>query len=86
MLPCGKEYPNINLGDLDLILQISLRIYRLLQVFNVRTEQLADYKKGSTICEEGKKFMKKVKLDIIKAYFNEVDENLKDFIADDDKM
>ncbi|RGB21534.1 hypothetical protein C1646_777772 [Rhizophagus diaphanus] len=29
-----EEYPNIDLGDLDLILQISPRIYRLLQVSN----------------------------------------------------
>ncbi|PKK76869.1 hypothetical protein RhiirC2_771993 [Rhizophagus irregularis] len=52
----------------------------------VRTEQLADYKKGLTICEEGKKFMKEVKLNIVKAYFSGVNENLKDFIANDDKM
>ncbi|CAG8765085.1 11921_t:CDS:1, partial [Rhizophagus irregularis] len=52
----------------------------------VRTEQLADYKKDSTICEKEKKFMKEVKLNIVKAYFSGVDENLKDFIADDDKM
>ncbi|PKC73991.1 hypothetical protein RhiirA1_450496 [Rhizophagus irregularis] len=52
----------------------------------VRTEQLADYKKGPTICEEGKKFMKEVKLNIVKAYFSGVNENLKDFIANDDKM
>ncbi len=114
-----EEYPNIDLGDLDLILQISPRIYRLLQVSNgnwvlldvfeeitptffkskmkvganfeiwlnfVRTGQMADYKKGPTMCEEGKKFMKEAKLDIVKAYFNGVDENLKDFIADDDEM
>jgi len=113
-----EEYPNIDLGDLDLILQISPRIYRLLQVSNgnwvlldvfeeitptffkskmkvganfeiwlnlVRTGQMADYKKGPTMCEEGKKFMKEAKLDIVKAYFNGVDENL-DFIADDDEM
>ncbi|CAB4394226.1 unnamed protein product [Rhizophagus irregularis] len=48
--------------------------------------QMADYKKGPTICGEGKKFMKEAKLDIVKAYFNGVDENLKDFIADDDEM
>ncbi|RGB23307.1 hypothetical protein C1646_774695 [Rhizophagus diaphanus] len=29
-----EEYPNIDLRDLDLMLQISPRIYRLLQVFN----------------------------------------------------
>ncbi|UZO29813.1 uncharacterized protein OCT59_023268 [Rhizophagus irregularis] len=114
-----EEYPNIDLGDLDLMLQISPRIYRLLQVFNgnwvlldvfeeitsiffkskmkvganfeiwlnlVRTGQMADYKKGLTMCGEGKKFMKEAKLDIVKAYFNGVDENLKDFIADDDEM
>ncbi|EXX53172.1 hypothetical protein RirG_246450 [Rhizophagus irregularis DAOM 197198w] len=101
------------------MLQISPRIYRLLQVFNgnwvlldvfeeitsiffkskmkvganfeiwlnlVRTGQMADYKKGLTMCGEGKKFMKEAKLDIVKAYFNGVDENLKDFIADDDEM
>ncbi|CAB4410301.1 unnamed protein product [Rhizophagus irregularis] len=114
-----EEYPNIDLGDLDLMLQISPRIYRLLQVSNgnwvlldvfeeitptffkskmkvganfeiwlnlVRTGQMADYKKGPTMCGEGKKFMKEAKLDIVKAYFNGVDENLKDFIADDDEM
>ncbi|CAB4374450.1 unnamed protein product [Rhizophagus irregularis] len=114
-----EEYPNIDLGNLDLMLQISLRIYRLLQVSNgnwvlldvfeeitptffkskmkvgtnfeiwlnlVRTGQMADYKKGPTMCREGKKFMKEAKLDIVKAYFNGVDENLKDFIADDDEM
>ncbi|CAB5377140.1 unnamed protein product [Rhizophagus irregularis] len=48
--------------------------------------QMADYKKGPTMCREGKKFMKEAKLDIVKAYFNGVDENLKDFIADDDEM
>jgi hypothetical protein len=112
-----EEYPNIDLGDLDLILQISPRIYRLLQVSNgnwaildvfeeitptflkskmkvganfeiwlnlVRTGQMADYKKGPTMCEEGKKFMKEAKLDIVKAYFNGVDENY--LIADDDEM
>ncbi|CAB5325305.1 unnamed protein product [Rhizophagus irregularis] len=52
----------------------------------VRTGQMADYKKGPTMCGEGKKFMKEAKLDIVKAYFNGVDENLKDFIADDDEM
>ncbi|CAB4429626.1 unnamed protein product [Rhizophagus irregularis] len=52
----------------------------------VRIGQLADYKKGLTICKKRKKFMKEVKLDIVKAYFSGVDENLKDFIADDDKM
>ncbi|GBC36687.1 uncharacterized protein OCT59_002942 [Rhizophagus irregularis] len=114
-----EEYPNIDLGDLDLMLQISPRIYRLLQVSNsnwvlldvfeeitptffkskmkvganfkiwlnlVRTGQMADYKKGPTMCGEGKKFMKEAKLNIVKAYFNGVDENLKDFIADDDEM
>lgn len=50
----------------------------------VRTGQMADYKKGPIMCEEGKKFMKEVKLNIIKAYFDGVDEkNLKDFIAAD---
>ncbi|RGB31690.1 hypothetical protein C1646_763782, partial [Rhizophagus diaphanus] len=106
-----------NLEDLDLMLQISLRIYRLLQIYNgnwvlldvfeeiisiffkskmkvsanfeiwlnlIRTGQMADYKKGSTMYEEEKKFMKKAKLNIVKAYFNGVDENLKDFIADKD--
>ncbi|CAB4495820.1 unnamed protein product [Rhizophagus irregularis] len=48
--------------------------------------QMADYKKSPTMCGEGKKFMKEAKLNIVKAYFNGVDENLKDFIADDDKM
>jgi hypothetical protein len=52
----------------------------------VRMEQLADYKKCSTICEEKKKFMKEIKVDIVKAYFSGVNENLKDFITDDDKM
>ncbi|POG53548.1 hypothetical protein GLOIN_2v1849317 [Rhizophagus irregularis DAOM 181602=DAOM 197198] len=51
----------------------------------VRTGQIADYKNGTSMCEEGKKFMKEVKLNIIKEYFDEVDEkNLKDFITDDD--
>ncbi|CAB4413662.1 unnamed protein product [Rhizophagus irregularis] len=89
-----EEYPNIDLGDLDLMLQISPRIYSKMKVganfeiwLNlVRTGQMADYKKGPTMCGEGKKFMKEAKLDIIKAYFNGVDENLKDFIADDDEM
>ncbi|CAG8528001.1 17756_t:CDS:2 [Rhizophagus irregularis] len=52
----------------------------------MRIGQLANYKKSLTMCKERKKFMKEVKLDIVKAYFSEVDENLKDFIADDDKI
>ena len=50
----------------------------------VRTGQVADYKEGPTMCEEGKKFMKEVKLNIVKEHFNGVDDNLKDFIVDDD--
>ena len=51
----------------------------------VKTGQLVDYKEGQLIRERGKKDMKQAKLDIVKAYFNGVDENL-DFIADDDEM
>ena len=50
----------------------------------VRTGQIADYEEGPHLLKEGKKFIKDAKLDIIKNYFSRVDENLKNFIVDDD--
>ncbi|GET63099.1 hypothetical protein GLOIN_2v1849317 [Rhizophagus irregularis DAOM 181602=DAOM 197198] len=92
-----KYFPQISLQNMSLMLQRAPRIYRLLLLSNEdwrlidsfeelsATGQIADYKNGTSMCEEGKKFMKEVKLNIIKEYFDEVDEkNLKDFITDDD--
>jgi hypothetical protein len=45
---------------------------------------MANYEGGTTMYEEGKKSMKKAKFDIVQSYFDGVDENLKDFIIDDD--
>ncbi|CAB4401670.1 unnamed protein product [Rhizophagus irregularis] len=113
-----EEYPDIDFSDLDLILQISPRIYRLLQVSNgnwalldifeeitptffkskmkiatnfdlwinlVRTRMLEDYKNGQSYHERGKQELRDLKIQIIKSYFNDVDEEkLNNIIKNDD--
>jgi len=112
-----EEYPNIDLEDLDLILQISPRIYRLLQVSNgnwaildvfeeitstflkskmkvvanfdlwinlVRTGKLESYKDGVDFHNKAKQEIKDLKVQIIKSYFNDVDEEkLNNFVIND---
>ncbi|CAB4390128.1 unnamed protein product [Rhizophagus irregularis] len=113
-----EEYPDIDFSDLDLILQISPRIYRLLQVSNgnwalldifeeitptffkskmkiatnfdlwinlVRTGMLEDYKNGQSYHEREKQELRDLKIQIIKSYFNDVDEEkLNNIIKNDD--
>lgn len=113
-----EEYPDIDFNDLDLILQISPRIYRLLQVSNgnwalldifeeitptffkskmkiatnfdlwinlVRTGMLEDYENGQSYHERGKEELRDLKIQIIKSYFNDVDEEkLNNIVTNDD--
>ena len=51
----------------------------------VKTGQMVNYKKGNSMCEDGKKNLKEAKFDIIKAYFDRVNKDLKDYILDDDE-
>jgi hypothetical protein len=51
----------------------------------VKTGQMVNYKEGNSMCEDGKKILKEAKFDIIKAYFDGVNEDLKDHILDDDE-
>lgn len=50
----------------------------------VKTGQIVNYEEGNSMYEEGKKYMKEAKFDIIKTYFDGVNEDLKDYILDDD--
>ena len=49
----------------------------------VKTGQMANYEEGSVMRQRGKLEMKNAKLDIIKSYFDGVDEDFKDMIDDD---
>lgn len=51
----------------------------------VKTGEMANYEEGSTMRERGRQCMKQAKLEIIKSYFDGVNEDLKDFIIDDDE-
>ena len=51
----------------------------------VKTGQMVNYKEDNSMCEDSKKNLKEAKFDIIKAYFDGVNENLKDYILDDDE-
>ena len=113
-----EEYPDIDLGDLDLILQISPRVYRLLQVSNgnwalldifeeitptffkskmkivtnfdlwinlVRTGILEDYGNGQIYHKRAKQELRDLKIQIIKSYFSDVDEEkLNNIVTNDD--
>lgn len=50
----------------------------------VKTGQMVNYQEGQKMREKGKEEMKQAKLDIIKSYFDGVNEDLKDIIIDDD--
>jgi len=50
----------------------------------VKTGQMVNYQEGQKMRERGKEEMKQAKLDIIKSYFDGVNEDLKDIIIDDD--
>ena len=50
----------------------------------VKMGQMVNYQEGKKMCEKGKEEIKQAKLDIIKSYFDEVNEDLKDIIIDDD--
>ena len=45
---------------------------------------MVNYQEGQKMRERGKEEMKQAKLDIIKSYFDGVNEDLKDIIIDDD--
>jgi hypothetical protein len=111
-----EEHPDIDLGDLDLILQISPRIYRLLEIANgnwslldvfeeitptffkskmkvvanfdlwlnlVRTGTLESHK--ADFHNRAKQELKNLKVQIIKSYFNNIDEEkLNKFVNNDD--
>jgi hypothetical protein len=113
-----EEYPDIDFSDLDLILQISPRVYRLLQVSNgnwvlldifeeitptffkskmkiatnfdlwinlVCTGMLEDYENGQNYHERGKQELRDLKIQIIKSYFNDVnEEKLNNIVINDD--
>ena len=49
----------------------------------VKTGML-NYEEGPTLRENNKKYVKDSKLDIVKSYFDGVDENLSDFLEDDE--
>jgi len=50
----------------------------------VKTGQMVNYQEGQKMREKGKEEIKQAKLDIIKSYFDGVNEDLKDIIIDDD--
>ena len=50
----------------------------------VKTEKMVDYKEGPLIWESRKRTMKEAKLQIVKSYFDGINEDLKDFIVDGD--
>ena len=50
----------------------------------VKTGQMVNYQEGQKLRERGNEEMKQAKLDIIKSYFDGVNEDLKDIIIDDD--
>ena len=50
----------------------------------VKMEQMVNYQEGQKMREKEKEKMKQAKLDIIKSYFDGVNEDLKDIIIDDD--
>jgi len=110
-----EEHPDIDLGDLDLILQISPRIYRLLQVadgnwalldifeeitptfFKSKMKVVANFDVWLNLVRTGtlesdradfhniaKQEIKDLKVQIIRSYFDNIDEEkLNNFINDD---
>ena len=50
----------------------------------VKTGEMVDYKEGPLMRESGKRAMKEAKLDIVKSYFDGVNEDLNEFIVDGD--
>ena len=51
----------------------------------VKTGQMVDYKEGSNMLKRGKKEMKNAKLDILKSYFDGINEDLEGAIIEDEE-